>query len=366
MLSILIRLQRETHYFINSRFYITVSTNNRRIYLPYLNSNISYEMGRFAINFDAYKEEIIRLRAQKTPKEIIQYLHTTYDLSITERTLNRRLKEWGVSIYTKLAGIDLLNRIQELFFNGLNDTQILRTLKAEDHTITLEGVRRLRVEELNLKHRLRTEEEQEASNESTLSQLIDELQKGVIAGYGRGLLYAHFQELGVQVSRDRLFAIYRTLVPDAVDRRTRNMQRHRGEYIVPGPNFVWSIDAYLKLSPYGIEVYAAIDAYSRYIVWIYIGISARTAISVLRQYLDTIEVLGQHPRFVRSDHGGETVLLASAHHQLQQIAQPDLEFRDCYMYGTSTANQRIESWWNQLSKGLLFRWRVCSRTIYLL
>lgn len=140
------------------------------------------------------------------------------------------------------------------------------------------------------------------------------------------------------------------------------MQRHRGEYIVPGPNFIWSIDGYLKLEFYGIEVYAAIDAYSRYILWIYVGISARTAVSVLRQYLDAIESIGQYPRFVRSDHGGETVLLASAHHQLQQITDSDIQFHECYLYGASTTNQRIEAWWNQLTKGLLFRWRVSFRT----
>ena len=162
-------------------------------------------------------------------------------------------------------------------------------------------------------------------------------------------------------SRDRLFSIYRTLVPDAIDYRTRNMQRHRGEYIVPGPNFVWSVDGYLKLALYGIEVYAAIDAYSRYIIWIYVGISARTAVSVLRQYLDTIELLGQHPRFIRSDHGNETVLLAPAHYQLQQAIDSQLQFQDCYLYGASTTNQRIEAWWNQLTKGLLFRWRVSLR-----
>lgn len=136
------------------------------------------------------------------------------------------------------------------------------------------------------------------------------------------------------------------------------MQRHRGEYIVPGPNFLWSVDGYLKLAPYGIEIYGAIDAYSRYIIWIYVGISGRTAISVLRQYLDTIEMLNQHPRFVRSDHGGETVILAQAHHLLQQAADPTTQLKDCYMYGASTTNQRIEAWWNQLTKGLLFRWRV--------
>lgn len=37
------------------------------------------------------------------------------------------------------------------------------------------------------------------------------------------------------------------------------------------------MDGYLKLVNYGIEMYAAIDGYSRFILWIYIGVSARTA-----------------------------------------------------------------------------------------
>ena len=51
---------------------------------------------------------------------------------------------------------------------------------------------------------------------------------------------------------------------------------------MPGPNWLWSVDGYLKLEPYGIEIYAAIDAYSRYIIWIYCGITARTGVSVVR------------------------------------------------------------------------------------
>jgi hypothetical protein len=104
------------------------------------------------------------------------------------------------------------------------------------------------------------------------------------------------------------------------------MQRHRREYIVLGLNFIWSIDRYLKLALYGIEVYTAIDVYLRYIIWLYIGISAHTAVSVLRQYLDLVEYFRQYLRFVRSDHGDKTILLASVHHQLQQVIKPDLEF----------------------------------------
>lgn len=148
------------------------------------------------------------------------------------------------------------------------------------------------------------------------------------------------------------------LDPDGVYRRANDLQRHRGEYIVPGPNWLWSIDGHCKLSFYGIEIYAAIDAYSQYITWIYVGISGRTAISILVQFLTTLQNENIHPQQIRSDQGTETPLLAAAQHAFMKRHVADIPFRDSYWYGTSTANQRIESWWAQLTKGLLFRWRV--------
>ena len=114
----------------------------------------------------------------------------------------------------------------------------------------------------------------------------------------------------------------------------------------------------MKLEPCGIEIYAGVDAYSRYIIWVYVGISARTAVSVLSQYLIVLRTTGRHPLFIRSDHGTETPLVAGAHHQFHQVHRPEIPLSQCYIYGTSTENVRIESWWGQLSKGLLFRWRV--------
>lgn len=43
----------------------------------------------------------------------------------------------------------------------------------------------------------------------------------------------------------------------------------------------------MKLEPFGFDIYAAIDGYSQFIIWIYVGVSARTAVSVLSQYLDS-------------------------------------------------------------------------------
>jgi hypothetical protein len=138
------------------------------------------------------------------------------------------------------------------------------------------------------------------------------------------------------------------------------LQRVRGHYTVPGPNFLWSIDGYLKLVNYGIEIYAGIDAYSRYITWIYCGVSGKTAVSVLKQYLEILQAGKKQPKFLRSDRGTETVLVANAQLMLAQQQDPSagIKLEDCYLFGTSTANQRIESWWGQLSKGQLIKWRV--------
>lgn len=141
--------------------------------------------------------------------------------------------------------------------------------------------------------------------------------------------------------------------PSSVQRCLYNFQRHQGSYIVPGPNHIWSIDGYMKLAPYGIEIYAAIDAYSRYIIWVYVGITSRTAVSVLRQFLDVLQFTPKTPRFMRSDRGTEIILLAEAHHKLQWSRNPEISISDYYLYGTSTANQRIEAWWLQLTKGFV-------------
>jgi hypothetical protein len=52
--------------------------------------------------------------------------------------------------------------------------------------------------------------------------------------------------------------------------------------IIPGLNYLWAIDGHNKFRNYSIEIYAAIDAYSRRIIWAYYGNSNRTEASVIR------------------------------------------------------------------------------------
>jgi hypothetical protein len=114
----------------------------------------------------------------------------------------------------------------------------------------------------------------------------------------------------------------------------------------------------MKLEAFGIEIYAAIDGYSRYILWIYVGVSARTGISVNRQFLDFLSTQLYQPKILRADLGSETSMIADAHFTLRKQQDPEAEPSDCFWYGRSTENQRIESWWGYLSKMSIFQYRV--------
>ena len=89
------------------------------------------------------------------------------------------------------------------------------------------------------------------------------------------------------MARNWMYEQVHKLDPGGVTRRQFACQKIPcGEYQVAGPNRVMSVDGHHKLTMYSFEVYAGIDPYSRYITWIHVGISTRTAVALLRSYLD--------------------------------------------------------------------------------
>ena len=113
-------------------------------------------------------------------------------------------------------------------------------------------------------------------------------------------------------------------------------------------------------------MYAGIDAYSRRLLWAYTGISNRTQISVVKQFCVTVQIYNVFPRIVRSDRGVETAIMADVQYSLgvydkhrQGLTPVDRRgepldewpLNEFYVYGTSSKNIRIESWWGQLRRG---------------
>lgn len=105
----------------------------------------------------------------------------------------------------------------------------------------------------------------ETHNQSIRAALELEL-RGQAALYGRRLTYTHLQQLGISVTRDLMYQLQRQIDPLGVMSRTFNGRSvPRNDYTVAGPNRILSVDGHHKMSIYGIEVYAGIDAYSRYV-----------------------------------------------------------------------------------------------------
>jgi len=191
--------------------------------------------------------------------------------------------------------------------------------------------------------------------------LEKELDKGYMGSYGRDYLFRHLRAEGIPTTKTRAFAILKQLDPEGIQKRQPSFRRNRdrtGRLEVPGPNYMWCVDGHLKFREYGIGIYAMIDAYSRYVVAVFVGTSVTTAVSVVKQMVDALESTGIRPEFFRSDRGSETMLLANAQLQFKQFEDPDATIDSCYRYGTSKSNSRIESWWNQMSAGQTMQWRV--------
>jgi len=157
-----------------------------------------------AINLEPYKDEIIQLFRDGMPSQnIAAHIRARHGVSVAERTIKSRLQEWQVRKRNRAPSNSdsaLRDRVTTLFFeHGLEDKEMLRFLQDEGFDINLRSLGKLR-RGLNL-HR-RENPEQAEQRIPRLKEIIrEELAKGIIKGYGKELLYRHFRDLGVIVSR---------------------------------------------------------------------------------------------------------------------------------------------------------------------
>jgi hypothetical protein len=160
-----------------------------------------------------------------------------------------------------------------------------------------------------------------------------------------------------------------------VERRPGMSSTRRLEALFHGPNFVWCIDGHSKLSPFGIDIYGAIDGYSRKLIWLYVGVINRTQISVAKQFLKVIEANDIRPRYIRADRGSEVPMLLDIQYNLYRATEvaegrcaanqvDSLPIRACTILGKSTANQRIEQIWLRMITSQLRPWQDLFRALF--
>jgi len=73
----------------------------------------------------------------------------------------------------------------------------------------------------------------------------------------------------------------------------------RRKYRAKGPNFVWHVDGYDKLKPYGFCIHGSIDGYSRRLLWLEVSQSNNNPRVIAMYYLEAIRRLGVAPRLLR-------------------------------------------------------------------
>ena len=75
-------------------------------------------------------------------------------------------------------------------------------------------------------------------------------------------------QAGYRTSRENIRIILKLLDPIGVEERSKKVLRRR-QYWSYGPNWVWHIDGYDKLKPYGFPIHGTIDGFSRRIMWLH-------------------------------------------------------------------------------------------------
>lgn len=255
----------------------------------------------------------------------------------------------GLSCRTDISRDDLIKRY---FALGFDYSEILSCLLfSHGISLSLRQLKRI-LARLQLRRR---------KNYTDLNDVLGAIQDE-LNGSGRLLGYrAVWQKLKTErnmaVNKETVRHAMRLLDPEGVEARRRHRLKRR-EYKGRGPNFLWHIDGYDKLKPFGFGIHGCVDGYSRRIMWLEVTTTNNDPSVVARYFVDCIRQVGGTARVVRADNGTENTYIAAIQRFLRHSLNDSLAGEKSFRYGKSVSNQRIEAWWSQLRRGLTDWWIV--------
>ena len=165
--------------------------------------------------------------------------------------------------------------------------------------------------------------------------------------HGYRWMHEKCHQHGLRVRKEDVRLILKELDPRGVRQRQTGRLRRR-QYFARGPNFIWHLDSYDKLKPYGICINGCIDGFSRKLIWLNAYTTSSDPRLIGGYYHEAVDRLQGCPRVVRGDLGTENGRVSAFQRALVVPTQPDT--LDSYLGGASTANQRFESWWGFLRR----------------
>lgn len=166
------------------------------------------------------------------------------------------------------------------------------------------------------------------------------------SGMMHGYRFMHLKciQQGFVVKRETVRQLLAILDPVGVAYRRAGRLRRR-LYRNPGPNFLWHVDGYDKLKPYGLCISGCIDGFSRNIIWLKVYSTNNNPNIISSYFIEAVRARGGCSRKIRFDRGTENVAVE----QMQQFLTRDRTGRSVVI-GSSNHNQRIESFWGILRK----------------
>lgn len=238
--------------------------------------------------------------------------------------------------------------ITNYFNQGYNNFEILAFLSLlHGIVMSLRSLKRW-LRRWNLK---RANRRNEASLEDIVSAILVEMERSVgsFVGY-REMTRRLRMKYNLIVRRDTVMRAMRVIDADGVEARKHRRLKRR-KYNSPGPNFLWHIDGWDKLKPYGFSVHACIDGFSRRLLWLEVSTTNKNPNVIVDYFLSTVQQLGGVPRLVRTDKGTENVWIAVMQKLLRMNQNDALAGHKSFIEGKSSANQRIEAYWSKLRLG---------------
>ncbi|XP_066924268.1 uncharacterized protein [Clytia hemisphaerica] len=239
---------------------------------------------------------------------------------------------------------DRNNLVKQYFNRGYSYEEILFTLRElHNYTLSIRQLHRILRDFSLYRKKARLTELRDV-----ISFIRRQLQgSGSLLGYR--LMHQRCIQNGLNVTRRNVAIILKELDPEGVERRSRNVLKRR-QYWSKGPNYVWHLDGYDKLKPFGFSIHGAIDGFSRRILWLKVAASNKDPAVVSNFYLETVRTLSGVPRKVVGDRGTENVFIAASQRFLRRADNDQSAGERSFKYGRSVTNQRIEAWWSMLRR----------------
>lgn len=156
-------------------------------------------------------------------------------------------------------------------------------------------------------------------------------------------------QTGYQIPRDTVYELMKLLDPEGISDRKRKRLRRR-IYKSKGPNYVWHVDSYDKLKPFGIAVNGCIDGFSRNVIWLEANTTNSDPKVIAGYFIEAVKRKQGCPQRIRADMGTENSYIEQMQVFLRRTHDDELAGSKSFLYGKSTHNQRIEWFWGLVRK----------------